>query len=175
MEAINDLDYKVPKWFAVYTKYKCEKYVAKRLQKKLIEVYLPLLDKTKVYTSKTKKYKVPLISCFVFVKITKAEYVKVLETEYVLSFLKQRRDLISIPNDEINLLRRLVGEYETSLWTEKVDWAIGQKLEVIAGQLTGLKGVLVEKSNKSEFIVELKNIGIHLRVHINKAHLLPLV
>ena len=175
MEAINDLDSQIPKWFAAYTKYKCEKYVALQLKKKQIEVYLPLLDKVKVYNSKTKKYKVPLISCFVFVKITKAEYIKVLETEYVFNLLKQRRDLLSIPNDDINLLKRLVGEYETSLWTEKVDWAIGQKLEVIAGQLTGLKGVLIEKSNKSEFIVELRNIGIYLRVQINKAHLLPLV
>ena len=174
MEAINHIDPNVPKWFAVYTKYKCEKYVADQINRKKIEVYLPLLDKVKVYASKTKKYKIPLISCFVFVKITKADYVKVLETEYVLNFLKQRRDLISIPDQEIDLLKRLVGEYETSLYEEKVDWKLGQKMEVIAGQLTGLQGILIEKSNKSDFVVELQNIGIQLRMQFNKAHLMPL-
>ncbi|MDA8692826.1 UpxY family transcription antiterminator [Saprospiraceae bacterium] len=175
MSAINQLHKEEPRWFAVYTKYKCEKYVADNLSKKGIEVYLPLLDKIKVYTSKTKKYKVPLISCFVFVKITKAEYVKVLETEYVFNFLKQRRDLIAIPDKEINLLKRLVGEYELSLYEEKVDWKLGQKMEVIAGQLTGLKGILIEKSNKSDFVIELDNIGIQLRMQFSKEHLMPLI
>ena len=175
MEPINHLDIEQPKWFAVYTKYKCEKYVAEHLKTKNIEVYLPLLNRVKVYASKTKRYQVPLISCFVFVRITKAEYIKVLETEYVLNFLKQRRDLISIPDNEINLLKRLVGEYETSLYEDKIDWKLGQKMEVIAGQLTGLQGVLIEKSNKSDFVVELQNIGIQLRMQFNRAHLMPLI
>ena len=175
MERINHLDIEQAKWFAVYTKYKCEKYVAKHLESKNIEVYLPLLEKVKIYASKTKKYQVPLISCFIFVKITKAEYIKVLETEYVLNFLKQRRDLISIPENEINLLKRLVGEYETSLYEDKIDWSLGQKMEVIAGQLTGLQGILIEKSNKSDFVIELNSIGVNLRMQFNKAHLMPLV
>jgi transcription antitermination factor NusG len=175
MERINHLDIEQAKWFAVYTKYKCEKYVAKHLESKNIEVYLPLLEKVKIYASKTKKYQVPLISCFIFVKITKTEYIKVLETEYVLNFLKQRRDLISIPENEINLLKRLVGEYETSLYEDKIDWRLGQKMEVIAGQLTGLQGILIEKSNKSDFVIELNSIGVNLRMQFNKAHLMPLV
>lgn len=175
MEPINHIHKTEKRWFAIYTKYKCEKYVAKHLEAKKVEVYLPLLDKVKVYASKTKKYQVPLISCFVFVKITKAEYVKVLETEYVMNFLKQRRDLISIPDNEISLLKRLVGEYETSLYENEVTWKLGQKMEVIAGQLTGLQGVLIEKSNKSDFVVELQNIGIQLRMQFNKAHLMPLI
>lgn len=175
MNPINDLDSNIPKWFAVYTKYKCEKYVAENIRRKGVDVYLPLLDKVKVYTSKTKKLRVPLIPCFVFVKITKAEYIKVLETEYVLNFLKQRRDLISIPEKEINLLQRLVGEYDANLFADKVDWKLGQKMEVIAGQLTGLHGVLIQKSNKSEFVIELENIGINLRMQFNKAHLMPVI
>jgi len=175
MEAINQVHQEIPRWFAVYTKYKCEKYVAENLGRKGIEAYLPLLDRVKVYASKTKRYKVPLISCFVFVRITKAEYIKVLETEYVLNFLKQRRDLIAIPDNEIDLLKRLVGEYGLSLYEEKVDWKLGQKMEVIAGQLTGLQGVLIEKSNKSDFVIELDNIGIQLRMQFSKEHLMPLI
>jgi len=175
MEAINQLQENELRWFAVYTKYKCEKYVTDNLNRKGIEAYLPLLNRVKVYASKTKRYKVPLISCFVFVRITKSDYVKVLETEYVLNFLKQRRDLIAIPDVEINLLKRLVGEYELSLYEEKVDWKLGQKMEVIAGQLTGLKGILIEKSNKSDFVIELDNIGIQLRMQFSKEHLMPLI
>jgi len=175
MEAINQLQDNEPRWFAVYAKYKCEKYVTDNLNRKGIEAYLPLLNRVKVYASKTKRYKVPLISCFVFVRITKSDYVKVLETEYVLNFLKQRRDLIAIPDVEINLLKRLVGEYELSLYEEKVDWKLGQKMEVIAGQLTGLKGILIEKSNKSDFVIELDNVGIQLRMQFSKEHLMPLI
>ena len=175
MTAINDLHNDQPKWFAVYTKYKCEKYVAANLERKDIKVYLPLLEKVKIYASKTKKYKVPLISCFVFVRITKKDYIKVIETEYVLNFLRQRKDLISIPENEINILKRLLGEYEATVHEEKMNWTLGQKMEVIAGQLTGLKGILVQEANNSHFIVELENIGVKLRMQFNSNHLMPII
>jgi len=174
MHKINHLHVDESKWFAVHTKYKCEKYVAQQISKKGIEVYLPLTDRVRVYASKTKKYKVPLISCYIFVKICKHEYVRVLETEYAINFLRQRKDLISIPDKEINLLKLLVGEYEVSLYDEKVNWALGQKMEVVAGQLTGLHGVLIEKCNKRDFVVELQNIGIQLQMQFRKEHLMPI-
>lgn len=172
-EHINDLDLFEKKWFAVYTKYKCEKYVVDHLIKKGIEAYLPLLKVTKQYTRKIKTYNIPLINCYAFVKITKDEYVKVLETEYVFKLLKQRNDLLSIPEKEINLLKKIVGEFaeDVSLFEEEL--IPGQKVEVISGSLTGLKGQLISKKNRSEFLVELDHIGIKLKISINSALLRP--
>ena len=88
MEIISHLKSDEKRWFAIYTKYKCEKYVADQLNKRQIESYVPLLKKTKRYVSRTKEYQVPLVNCYVFVCITKEDYSHVLRTEYVMKFIR---------------------------------------------------------------------------------------
>lgn len=167
---INHLSEMEAKWFAVYTKYKCEKYVAERLTKKGIAVYLPLLEVTKRYTSKVKRYQVPLINSYVFVKIKKGDYVRVLETEYVMRFLKQRKNLISIPESEIEVLQKVVGEID-ELEVGRFDFSIGDEVEIISGNLTGLKGRLLDALGGKRFIVELETIGMQLAMTIDRNNL----
>lgn len=169
----NHLHSDEPRWFAIYTKYKCEKYVVDKLKKKGVHAYVPLLSKVKKYIRKTKEYKVPLINCYVFVSITKDQYVKVLETEYVMGFIKQRKNLISIPNEEINLLKRIVGELENIEMTP-LEFQEGAPVEIISGNLTGVKGKLINTRGKHEFVVELQNMGFQLQMIIDKSMLRPL-
>jgi len=174
MEHINQLDLQEKKWFAIYTKYKCEKYVVDKLSKKNIEAYIPLLKTTKRYIRKVKTTEVPLINCYAFVKISKEQYVKVLQTEYVSRFIKQRNDLLAIPEEEIILLKKIVGEYQEDLTIAEYEYVEGQQVEIIAGSLTGLNGILVSQKNKNLFVVQLDHIGIQLRIDINPGLLRPL-
>lgn len=163
---INHLSDSESKWFAIYTKYKCEKYVAEQLAKKGVAAYVPLITKIKQYTSKVKRYDVPLINCYVFVKITKDQYVKVLETEYVFSFIKQRGSLISIPDNEISLLKRIVGEID-DIAAGNIEMGIGDEVEIIGGNLTGIRGRLVMAQGKNKFIVQLYSIGMQLSMIVD--------
>lgn len=169
---VNDLDSDQARWFAIYTKYKAEKYVVDKLQKKGIICYVPLLNKTKKYTRKIKTYEIPLINCYAFVQITTADYQKVLETEYVLHFVKQRKDLIAIPDEEIMLLKRIVGEIEEISIAEG-NLKLGQKVEIISGNLTGIQGFIAEQQGKSEFVVVLDNMGFQLRINVDRRLLQP--
>lgn len=173
-ESINQLHESEYRWFAVYTKYKAEKYIYENLKNKGITAFLPLLKKTKIYASKKKQYEVPLINCYVFVKIIKSQYVQVLETEYVLKFLKQRKDLLCIPEAEINLLQRIVGE-NISIKATPEEFKIGEAVEVIKGNLTGLKGILVEQRGKKEFLVSINSIGIQMSIGIDPDYLMPVI
>ncbi len=168
----NHLSLEENRWFAIYTKYKCEKYVVDKLSRKSIEAYTPLLTKTKVYSSKKKTYKTPLINCYVFVKINKSQYSQVLETENVSRFIKQRKNLISIPEEEILLLQRIVGEFK-KIEINSEDLSLGSEVEIISGNLTGIKGRLAEKRGKNEFVVELENIGFQLKMTIDVSLLKP--
>ncbi len=76
------------KWFAIYTRYKREKIVRKQLTEKGVEAYLPLSTHKRVYTRKIKIIELPLISCYVFVKITQSEYLTVASTQDVVKFVK---------------------------------------------------------------------------------------
>ncbi len=168
----NHLDEEDARWFAVYTKYKREKMVAKYLAQKNIEHYLPLQRFTRHYTRKTKKVELPLISCYIFTKIKKSEYIPVLETPDVVHFVRFSNNLISIPEAEIEILKRVVGE-GIPVQLEKGCLALGDAVEIIGGPLTGLSGVLLEKQNQKNFVVELSSMGYSLIMQINPAFLNP--
>ena len=171
MKGINQLHESKKQWFAVYTKYKGEKCVTSNLSKKGIECYIPLIKKRKRYPSKTKIYQIPLISCYVFVYINKEEYLRVLETEYVYEFVKQGSDLIAVPEEEILILKRIVGETECEVNVVTEHLKLGDKIEIISGHLTGLKGFLIEKYNNSNFLIELRHLGVQLRMTVNRSYL----
>lgn len=166
----NHLDAHKAKWFAVYTRYKREKLVNKRLQQKGIESFLPLQQFTRYYTRKIKKVELPLISCYVFTKITKQAYVPVLETSDVVGFVKIANNLISIPEKEINVMRRIVGE---QIEAEVLPSTIleGDRVEVVTGPLTGLEGYLVEKRNTNNFVIALEHLGYSLCMQVQRNHL----
>jgi len=171
--AINQISETEPRWFAVYTKFKCEKFVAALLAKKQIEAYVPLMSRTKRYTRKVKHYEVPLINCYVFVHITRKEYVPTLETEYVMKFLRQGRDLLAIPQSEIDLLRRVAGDIEEIQSLEKAEYTPGEEVEVIAGYLSGLRGKVISKAGKRSFVIDLQTLGYQLHIRIDQTYLRP--
>jgi len=158
-----------PKWFAVYTNYKREKIAAKQLSQQNIQVYLPLLLVTKKYVRKVKKLELPLISNYLFVKISKKEYTKVLQCTHVLSFIKFSKNLISIPNYEIEIIRRVLGTQE--VLSIDNNFQKGDEVEVIGGEMTGLKGVFIKKENNQYLSVQLSNIGVAINISI-ATHLL---
>jgi len=157
------------RWFALYTKYKCEKFVTTALSRKGIVAYLPLVNKTKRYTRKVKHYEIPLINCYVFVHIDMAQYVPTLETEYVMKFLKQGKDLLAIPDAEIHLLKRIAGDEVEVFESEFYNFVQGEEVEVVSGHLTGMKGKIVARGGKSNFVVDLNTIGFQLRIKIDLA------
>ena len=153
------------RWFAVYTKYKREKLVRKMLQQKGVEVYLPLQKVTRRYVRKVKHLELPLINCHLFVKIRQSEYVPVLETENVVKFVRIARNLISIPEREMDIMRRVVGEkYEVSV--EPRQLVVGDAVEIIAGSLTGVRGILVKDAERNTVVIELENAGFQLRMDV---------
>lgn len=166
----NHLDEDESKWFAVYTRSKSEKKLCKGLEKKKIEAYVPLLEKTRIYGRKKRVVSLPLINCYVFVKIVKSQYISVLEMQEVISFVRFSQNLVSIPEKEIKLLQKIVGNAQ-DIELEGRPLTPGRAVEIIAGALTGIKGTLLSQKNKNEFIVELEHIGINLRMSVPKENL----
>lgn len=173
LKAENHLHPTEARWFAIYTRYKREKTVAKSLQRKGINCYLPIQKLTRYYARKVKHVDLPLINCYLFVKITKEEYVPVLETQDVVRFVNFSRNLVAIPEEEINIMQRIVGEIK-EVSAEPGRFYPGAEVEIIGGQLTGLQGILLEQKNEKNFVVELNNLGYALLMHIDPS-LLELV
>ncbi|MCR9054232.1 UpxY family transcription antiterminator [Phaeodactylibacter xiamenensis] len=157
------------RWFAIYTNYKREKMVAGRLKKKGIEHFLPLQKVTRKYTRKVKHLELPLINCYLFVKIKKSEYIRVVETQDVLNFVRLSKNLISIPETEIDVLRLVVGENIEVEAQESRSLSLcnGDEVEILGGSLTGMKGILLNQKNEKNFVIELENMGYSLIMDID--------
>lgn len=167
----NHLHVEEARWFAVYVKYKREKVVKKLLQQKEIEVYLPLQKVTRRYVRKIKHLELPLIYCHLFVKIKQREYVPVLETENVVKFIRIARNLISIPEKEMEIMRRVVGEEDIVVSMEPQTLVVGDKVEIIAGNLTGMQGVLVDNQGTKNVVIELERSGFQMRLNVPTEYL----
>ena len=168
-QPVNQLDTSESRWFAVYTRYKREKLVNQRLSENDIQSYLPIQKVTRQYTRKIKHLRLPLISCYVFVKVSLKDYVRVLEDPDVVNFVKLRKDLIAIPEEEIELLKRIEG-FEGEVMLDQSSFKPGDSVEVIGGQLTGLKGRLIESKGKN-FQIALENIGYTMSMLIDRKYL----
>ncbi len=163
----------VSSWYAIHTKYKCEKYVVKDLLAKDIQAYTPVLSVTKQYTRKRVTREIPLINCYVFVYTNKKQFVKVLQTEYVFSFLKIGNELAEVKQEEIDILKRITGEYN-EVELQDMEYTEGMQVEIVSGNLTGVQGVLIEKQGKHNFLVELKSLSYQLIINVDPTILMPI-
>lgn len=161
-------------WYAIYTRYNCEKTIVESLKKQGIDAYTPLLKKTKKYTRKLKTHFYPLLKNYAFVYISKSDRIKVLNTKHVLGFVQIGSEIPKVKEKDILWLKRIVGEsQDISIW--EGSFQMEQAVEIIAGSLTGLTGLLIDVKNKSEMIVSLDSIDFQLKmsVHPSQLRLLP--
>jgi len=166
----NHLDAEMPKWFAVYTKYKREKVIKKELDRQNIDAYLPIQKITRIYASKKKVVELPLISCYIFVKITKSEYLQVLQAEGVVNFVRIAKNLISIPEREMEIMKQIVGE-GIPVTAEPSRLQKGDTVEIVGGNLTGLTGTLVDNHGEKEVVIKLESMGYSLRMTLDSKFL----
>lgn len=152
----------------MYANFKREKLVERLLRQKGIECYLPLQQVTRRYVRKIRSVELPLISGYIFVKILKDQYIPTLETEHVVRFVRFSKNLLSIRQEEIELIKRVVGE-GLSVEAEATLFNEGDEVEIIAGNLTGLRGRLISKEGKKLFAVELESLGYSLRMTVDQA------
>ncbi len=159
------------RWFAVHTRSKSEKFVQRMLARKGINAYLPLQKLMRRYARSTRLIEKPLINSYVFVKIIKNQYVPVLETENVAGFVKFSKNMISIPEDEIDILRRITLEDGLDVEAVPGQFSEGDSIEISAGNLMGLKGRIIKLEGKRKMQVELGHLGYSLLITVDAAFL----
>ena len=172
-EAVYQLHDKEARWFAVHAMPRHERKVVERLTAKGIEAYVPVSVKFKQYAKKRKKHHYVLLTGFVFVKIIKSELTRVLETESLYGLLKIGRDILAIPDEQIKMLRKIVGDEAMDVSLHNGEYHAGQEVEIVGGSLTGTKGILKRIEGKNRFIVKLEVVGVFLEMTVDPKAVQP--
>ncbi len=152
-------------WYAVYTNSRAEKRVNDRLNELGIETFLPLQKTLRQWSDRKKLVEKPLISSYVFVKVTAKEYFTVRKTDGVVKFIMIQGKPVPIPEAQITNLRILCGsDAEVELSSDV--YAEGDMVEVIVGSLTGLRGELIRVGRKHKVVIRIIKHGMNLTVDI---------
>lgn len=157
-------------WYAVKCKYRCEKTLMVDLLRLDITAYVPIQKKLRQYASRKKSSETALIPSHAFVYIDRSEYFKVLEHIHVYSFLNFSGAICSIRQVDMDIMKRVVGE-TGDVGISSDEYSIGDEVQIIGGELTGLKGHLVE-SNNHNFSIVLESLGMGLTINVDPMYLL---
>lgn len=159
------------KWYALTTRYKFEKKVSEKLLQKGYESFLPLCDKISIWSDRKKKIKVPLFSCYVFIKLDLKYKINILQTPGVINFVSFENRPVPIPEPQISLVKNLLDDNREIKTV--FNFVKGQKVKVIHGLLSGQEGFYSNSKDKSRLIIQLDTINQSIAVEINADEIVP--
>jgi len=166
-----DKEKKVEKvWYALYVKSRTEKKVAVELEGTGIDFYLPLEKRLRQWSDRKKWVEVPLFHSYIFVYITQKEYYKVLQTRGAVKYISFEGKAVPVPQQQIDAVKIYLTEMDPLLREDQV-WEEGREVEVMAGKLIGLKGILIKAKGKNRVRVEIEVVGSAIILNIPRKQL----
>lgn len=151
-------------WIVVRSKPRSEKVAHNELVKKNIESYLPLLKERRKWSDRKKWVEFPLFSSYLFARIDIKDSIFVLQTQGVNTIVKFGKQIAIVQNSVIEAIRlAMEGGYQL----EPVEYFVeGNQVEVIAGPMKGVKGIVVKLKGQNRLIIKIDAIQQALSIQI---------
>jgi transcription antitermination factor NusG len=161
------------RWFAIQTVARHEKRVAGHFREQQIPTFLPLLKQLHQWSDRRMQIQVPLFSCYVFVRLSQQRQIRdrILRTPGVLGFVGGRGQGTSIPNDQVESIRRILEEDVPFGFHPFLE--AGNRVRIRGGSLDGVEGILVEKNRDQSVVVSVELLRRSLSVRIEGYALEP--
>jgi len=151
-------------WSAIYTRHQHEKTIAGMLTMKGFEVFLPLYESVRRWKQRRKLLLMPLFPGYVFVRGADARRLPVLTTPGVHMILCKGEQCVTIPEEEIEAIRRVV---EGNFRVEPHPFLkCGDQVRVIRGSLSGVEGILVRKKNVFRLVLSVSMLSQSVAVEV---------
>jgi transcription antitermination factor NusG len=154
-------------WFAVRTRSRAERLVQDQLERKGIEVFLPMTSRWSRWKDRKKLVDWPLFPGYCFARFEPAASLPVLKCTGVASIVSFANEFAPIPDTEIDSLRTLVDSkvaYDPAPFLKE-----GETVCVTHGPLSGVVGRLVRKGLKARLFLSVDLIGQSLSVEVDAA------
>lgn len=146
------------RWYAVYTRSRSEKLVNKQLAEKGIDSFLPLRKVLKQWSDRKKWVEEPLFRSYIFVYIDPRLTLPVLEVFGVVGFIKFEKQLVAIPEKQIESVKILLNSEEKYEVSNK-PFVHGMEVEVISGPLKGAIGVVQKYKGKFNLMIAIEAVN----------------
>ncbi len=159
------------KWFAVQTRHHHEKRVAERLQAVETETFLPVHCSVHRWKNGVRaQVETPLFPSYLFARFRSTERMQVLRDPGVLSLAASSSAPTPISDDEILFLRQVAEKVKVE---PHPFLAIGERVRIMVGPLTGLEGFLVRKKQELRVVVSVQAIMRSVAIEISEFDIAP--
>ncbi len=154
------------RWYAVRTRSRHEKLVARQLENQGIESFLPVVTKVHNWSDRRKQVEEPLFSGYTFLRMIHSsdERVRVLRTQGVVGFVGVQGTGIPIPDHQIEDVKTLLKS--KMAYQERPFLHIGQRVRVRGGALDGMEGILVAENGDRSLVISVEPIQRSLCVRV---------
>jgi transcription antitermination factor NusG len=161
-------------WYAVRTRSRHEKLVARQLENQGISSFLPVVTKINQWSDRKKQVEEPLFSGYAFVRLNQssADRVRVLRTQGVVSFVGVQGTGVPIPDQEIENITTLLASRVS--YQERPYLHVGQRVRVRGGALDGLAGILTAENSDRSVVISIGLIQRSLSVRVAGYNVEPL-
>jgi transcription antitermination factor NusG len=152
-------------WYAVVTRYRCERKVCTSLQQVGVTVFLPLVEQIHRWSDRNKRIFVPLFAGYLFICLqwTPSARLMVLRTPGVMRFVEFGQETAAIPTQQIEHLKLLLSQgIHFSL---HAFLNVGQRVRIRGGCLDGLEGILEHNGEKS-LVISIESIQRSVAIRI---------
>jgi transcription antitermination factor NusG len=157
------------KWYAVYTKSRCEKKVVDLLNKKGIENYCPLNRTINQWSDRKKIVFKPLFTSYVFVRISMFEQSEIRKTNGIINFVYWLSKPAPIKSEEILIIKKFLNNYK-NVQIERSKVQVDDIVKIISGPLMEKEGYVVSLKNKSIKIF-LPSLGYLMYAEIESSNI----
>jgi len=159
-------------WYAVCTRHQHEKVVARILEYKNYEVFLPLCKARRRWQDRIKELSVPLFPGYLFVQAGSERWLQILTTAGVSCIVSCGDRPAAIPFSQIEGVRRVLEStlrVESHPFLNSGDW-----VRVKDGPIAGVEGILLRKKNIARLVLSVEMLGKSAAVEVDATDVEPI-
>ena len=156
-------------WYALYTHPRHEKVVARQLEERCVEAFLPLYRARRRWKDRRKEVDLALFPSYVFIRIGEQQKLQVLKVSGALNVVSFNGKMAPMPERQIEALRHAL---EKRIYAEPCPYLkVGRKVRVKAGPLAGAEGILSRKKDKFRVVISVEALMRSVAIEVDSTDL----
>jgi transcriptional antiterminator RfaH len=146
------------RWYAVYTKPRCEQKAAEGLSRRAVEAFLPKIETVRKRQNRSVRQTEPLFPCYVFarIEINSERLLAAKWTPGVRKVLGIGDTFSHVPDSVIDCIKQQMGTHEAIQHRQQFN--VGDRVRILTGPLAELVGIFQAEISPNGRVKILMNI-----------------
>lgn len=159
-------------WYAAYTCANHEKCVARELQVRAVEHFLPLYSCVRRWKDRKVRLEMPLFPGYVLLRLALRYKLRALEIPSIVRIVGFNGRPAALPDSEVEALR--TGLSNQGRAAPCPNLSVGRRVRITGGPFAGLEGIFKQKRNSFRVVVSLDLIQRSIAVDVDTTDIQPI-